>query len=78
MAAILYRKYISISRPRYDEKLRVWLPYASISSHGDKFHYYQLKNLDKSFETEDEALAFGFFAARDWVDKHLSQTESRW
>jgi hypothetical protein len=69
MAAILYGIYILISRPRYDEKLQIWLSYASISSASDKFYYHQLKNLDKSFETEEEALAFGFHAARNWVDE---------
>jgi hypothetical protein len=69
MAAILYGIYVLISRPRYDEKLRVWLCYASVSS---DVGYYQLKNLDKSFETEEEASASGFGAARLWVDKHKS------
>jgi hypothetical protein len=72
MAAILYGIYILISRPRYDDKLRVWLGYASISWDSDKFHYHQLKNLDKSFETEEEATAFGFVAARNWVDEQKS------
>jgi hypothetical protein len=72
MAAVLYEKYILISRPRYDEKLRVWLPYASTSWDGDKFHYHQLKDFEKSFQTEEEALAFGFVAARNWIDEHKS------
>jgi hypothetical protein len=72
MSAILYGTYILISRPRYDEKLRVWLSYASVSWDGAKYHYHQLKDLDKTFETEEEALAFGFITARDWIDKHKS------
>ena len=72
MATVLYGKYILISRPRYDEKLRVWLPYASASWDGDKFHYHQLKDFGKSFQTEEEALAFGFIAARNWIDEHES------
>jgi hypothetical protein len=40
-----------------------------------KFHYHQLKDLGKSFETEEEALAFGFIAARDWIDVHKSDWE---
>jgi len=70
MSALQYGIYILISRPRYDEKLRLWLPYVSISWDGDKFHYHQLKDLGKSFETQEEALAFGFIAARDWIDAH--------
>jgi hypothetical protein len=59
MSAILYGTYILISRPRYDERLKVWLPYASISWDGAKYHYHQLTNLGKSFDTEEEAEAFG-------------------
>ena len=70
MATVLYRKYFLISRPRYDEKFRLWFPYASISWDGEKFHYHQLNDFEKSFQTEDEALAFGFVAARNWIDEH--------
>jgi hypothetical protein len=72
MAATLYGIYVLISRPRYDEKLRVWLPYASISWDAAKFHYHQLNDLVKSFETEESALTFGFSAARLWIDEHKS------
>ena len=72
MAAVKHGKYILISRPRYDEKLRVWFPYASISWDSDKFHYHQLTDFEKSFQTEEEALAFGFVAARNWIDEHKS------
>lgn len=68
----MYGIYVLISRPRYDHKLRVWVAYAIISWDSDKFHYYQLNNLTKSFETEEEALAFGFVAARLWIDEHKS------
>ena len=68
MAAILYGIYVLISRPHHDERLGVWRPYASISWDGDKFHYHQLNNLDKSFETEEEAIAYGFIAGRNWVE----------
>ena len=71
MSAILYGAYILISRPRYDEKLRVWLAYASIFR-DDAFSYHQLKTLVEIFETEEEALAFGFIAARAWIDEHQS------
>jgi hypothetical protein len=72
MSAILYGTYILISRPRYDEKLRVWLAYASVSWDGTKYHYHQLNDLKNNFDTEEEALAFGFIAARDWIDEHKS------
>jgi hypothetical protein len=72
MSAILYGTYILISRPRYDEKLRVWFAYASISWDGATYHYHQLNDLKNNFETEEEALAFGFITARDWIDAHKS------
>jgi hypothetical protein len=72
MSAILYGTYILISRPRYDDKLRVWLAYASVSWDGVNSHYHQLNDLKNNFETEEEALAYGFVAARDWVDEHKS------
>ena len=34
MATLLYGKYILISRPHYDEKFRLWFPYASILREG--------------------------------------------
>lgn len=70
MPAFQYGKYILISRPRYDEKLEVWLPYASVSWNGDKFYYHQLKDFTDNFETEEEALAFGYVTARTWIEKH--------
>jgi hypothetical protein len=72
MAAILYGIYILVSRPRYDEKLGVWLPYASVSWDGNKYQYHQLTSLGKSFDTQEEAEAFGFVAARGWIDEHKS------
>ena len=72
MAAILYETYVLISRPRYDGELKVWLPYASTWHHPKRYHYHQLTKLGKSFETEEEAEAFGFIAARNWIDEHKS------
>ena len=55
-----------------DDTLRAWVPYASVSSYADssKSYYYQLNKLKETFETEEEALAFGFSAARHWIDEH--------
>ena len=69
MSSLLYGNSILISRPRYDAELGAWRPYASLSWDGDKFRYHRLKDLDRSFETEDEALAYGYSAAREWIDK---------
>ena len=72
MSTVLYGKYMLISRPRYDEKLRVWFPYASISWYGHTFLYQQLTDFERSFQSEEQALAFGFVAARNWIDEHES------
>ena len=69
MSALIYGIYILISRPRYDEALGAWLPYASVSWNGDKFHYHQLNELTKTFETDEEALAYGFAVARAWTER---------
>ena len=67
-----YGKYTLISRPHYDEKPKTWLPYASVSWNDDKFFYHKLKDLEKTFQTEEEALAFGYLAARTWIEEHES------
>jgi|GEM_PF-2873606 hypothetical protein len=72
MTAIQYGIYFLISRPRYDEKLKIWFAYASVSWSNDKFHYHQLKNLERTFENEEEAFGFGYVAARTWVDEYES------
>jgi hypothetical protein len=59
------------SRPHHDAELKRWIPSASVSWQGiSKFHYHQLKGLDDTFQTEEEALAFGFIAARSWIDEY--------
>ena len=64
MTALLYKNYVLISRPRYDEKLRRWVPYASAIWDDDpEFRYRQFKDFAKTFETEEEALSFGFVVA---------------
>lgn len=65
-----YGVYTLISRPHFDDKLRLWLANTSISRSDRKFYYHQLSDFAQTFETEEEALAFGFSAARLWIDKH--------
>lgn len=78
MSALQYGMYVLISRPHYDEKLKSWIPYASVSWNGDKFHYQQLKNLEKTFQTEEEALAFGYVAGRNWIEEHPPPRSDFW
>ena len=71
MAAFFYGKYVLLSRPYLDEKLGAWMPYASVSWHGDeKSHYRQFNELGKTFATEEQALAYGFIVARRWIREH--------
>jgi hypothetical protein len=58
MAAIIYGKYVLISRPRTTMRyLAAGFPYASVSWES---HYNQLTDLGKTFETEEEAVSFDF------------------
>ena len=76
MSAVQYGKYILNSRARHDATLRVWRPFASVAWKGDKFHYHRLNDFGAiTFETDDEALAFGFIAARTWCDKYASDSK---
>jgi hypothetical protein len=72
MAAQFYEKYFLISRPHYDKGLRAWVPYVRIYWGGDEFYHHALKEVVERFETQEEALAFGFSAARLWLDEHKS------
>jgi hypothetical protein len=69
LPALVYGKYVVISRPRYDENLGAWVPYASVCWDGDGVHYHQLQHLDKTFTTEEQALAYGFAVAHNWIAK---------
>jgi hypothetical protein len=78
MTATQYKKYILISRPYYDHKLGIWIPNASVvqdvfnGGGQNNFYYHQLKDLNQSFEREEQALCFGLIIGRAWIDDHLS------
>jgi hypothetical protein len=78
LTASMYRKHTLFSRPYYDDELEGWMPYASVVQDvfidGDQnnFYYHEMKNLNQSFETEEQALCFGFISGRCWIDEHLS------
>ena len=73
MVASEYGKYIIISRPRFDGKARAWVPYASVVADRDgrNFYYRQFMDLNTTFETEEQALSYGFIRGREWIDEHL-------
>jgi hypothetical protein len=70
MALVEYGRYTLISRPHFDASLRVWVPYASIYWHvDDGFRCHRLTDFNDTFSGQEEAVAFGFAAARAWIDK---------
>jgi hypothetical protein len=77
-AARAHGKYILISRPHYDEKMGAWVPYAACFADeipdDENFYYRRFNDLNSTFQTEEQALSFGFIVARAWVDEHLSFT----
>jgi hypothetical protein len=78
MTASMYRKHTMFSRPYYDNELEGWMPYArvvqDVSIDGDQnnVYHHEMKNLNQRFETEEQALCFGFISGRCWIDEHLS------
>ncbi len=78
MTASMYKKHTLFSGPYYDDELGVWMPHASvvqdvfIDGDDNNFYYHEMKNLNQSFETEEQALCFGFISGRCWIDEHLS------
>lgn len=72
MSALHYGQTLLISRPRYDENIKAWRPYASVTLNDRQgtFRYQQIKP-EENFATEQEALSFGFNVAREWVDENL-------
>jgi hypothetical protein len=74
MSSQHYGKTVLISRPRYDENIKAWRPYASVTLDDrlGTFRYHQLKP-EESFATEEEASSFGFIVARRWVDANLER-----
>ena len=70
MPVVEYGRYMVISRPRFDASLGVWVPYASVYWHvDDGFRCHRLTDFNDTFIAEEEALAFGFAAARRWINQ---------
>ena len=70
MPAMEYGNYIVVSMPKHREDLAAWIPFAMVAwLNGRNWEYHELKDLDNIFDAEEEALAFGFAAARAWIDQ---------
>jgi hypothetical protein len=67
-----YEKHLIISRPDHRRDNGIWLAGATVTwQDGSGFHYHQFSDIDELFDTEQEAVAFGFTIARAWIDKRL-------
>jgi hypothetical protein len=61
----------NINRSEWKKSTGLSCGLIAISWDADKFHFHQLNDFEKSFQTEEEALAFGgFIAARNWMEEH--------
>jgi hypothetical protein len=60
-----------------DKDTGVWVPYCSIAADGDgrNFYYRQFTDSNTTFETEEQALSYGFIVARAWIDEPLGDNE---
>ena len=69
VATLEYGKYILISRPRQDYSAR-WVAYASVAwLDGTNWQFQLVTEMDRLFDSEQEAHDFGFATAREWVNK---------
>jgi hypothetical protein len=72
MAMEEYEKRLIISRPEHSRDDGVWLSRAAMTWQDKSgFHYHQLSDMGQTFDSEQEALVFGFSIARAWIDKRL-------
>jgi hypothetical protein len=75
MAFEVYADCVLTSRPRFNSRLQLWVPYASIAwAEQNKSRYHELEIFPEAFESEAEAVHYGFVAARAWIHDHESQS----
>ena len=66
MATMEYGKYRLVSRPQRLDEVG-WIPFVMISwLDGTNLQSHNIKTPEDIFDTEEDALAFGF-AARAWI-----------
>jgi hypothetical protein len=72
MAMEEYAKHLIISRPDHRRDNGIWFASATVTwQDRSGFHYHQFSDIDELFDTELEAMTFGFTIARAWIDKRL-------
>ena len=65
-----YGKYVLASLPQFHSYRNGWVPYASAQwLDGKEWRYHQLQDMDMIFDTEQEAVDFGFAMARAWINQ---------
>lgn len=70
MAVEKYKGRVIISRPSYERRLGVWIPFSMVTSRDDDGMNTQVfRDLPKT-QTRPEAVADGITAARAWIDKN--------
>jgi hypothetical protein len=58
-----------LCRPKHQRDTGAWVPYAIVTWWDDDgFHSKYLDEMRETFETEEEATAFGFAVARAWIE----------
>ena len=71
MAQETYKGRLVLSRPEHPD-YTLWRPYAKVMwQDGNGFHFEELVSKDIFFNTEKEAIAYGFAVARSWIEKEL-------
>ena len=71
MAQESYKGRLVLSRPE-PLAYTVWHPYAKVMWQDENgFHSHELVYTDVVFDTEKEAIAYGFAVARSWIEKEL-------
>ena len=67
MPTIEYGKYRLVSRPQKHDNGNGWIPFVMITWLDGKDLRSHIENPDKICDTEEEAVDFGFEAARAWI-----------
>ena len=71
MAQETYKGGVVLSRPEHSS-YRDWRPYAKVMWQDENgFHSHEIVCSQIGFDTEREAIHFGFAIARSWMDKEL-------
>jgi hypothetical protein len=72
MALEFHRDRHIVSRPKQRRESNEWTAYAVVTWWDESgFHSHNFSDLLETFDSEEEAAAFGFAIARAWIDDSL-------